>query len=149
MSDPMTQTQLITDQGFINDDWSNGFIPWENATETNWSRDAGYGLDLPNTVYGDQVLPFFPFIAMIRIAFPSSADGRGFSIAKRLRSLGYQGRLRAFGHVLSDQYAMARRTGFDEVEITTEQALRQPQDEWIFRANWQAHDYQSRLRLNA
>ena len=82
---------------------------------------------------------------MIRIAFPSFADGRGFTLARQLRDMGFSGRLRAFGHILSDQYAMARRSGFDEVEISDELAQRQPEPEWLFRANWQAHDYRSRL----
>ncbi len=83
---------------------------------------------------------------MIRIAFPKSADGRGFTLARRLRMMGYGGRLRAHGHVLADQYAMARRSGFDEVEISADLAARQPEDQWRFRADWRAHDYQSRLR---
>jgi uncharacterized protein (DUF934 family) len=82
---------------------------------------------------------------MIRITFADFADGRGFSIARRLRLSGYTGRLRAHGHVLADQYAMARRSGFDEVEIDGDLAARQPQDQWLARANWRAHDYQSRL----
>ena len=41
---------------------------------------------------------------------------------------------------------MARRAGFDEVEIDAALAARQPEDQWVFRADWQAHDYQSRLR---
>ena len=48
--------------------------------------------------------------------------------------------------MISDQYAMARRAGFDEVEISDELAARQPEAEWLFRSNWQQHDYQSRLR---
>ena len=83
---------------------------------------------------------------MIRVDFPSFADGRGFTIARRLRLMGFQGRLRAKGHVIADQYAMARRAGFDEVEISEELAARQPEDQWLARANWSAHDYQSRLR---
>ena len=43
-------------------------------------------------------------------------------------------------------YAMARRAGFDEVEISDDLAARQPEAEWLFRANWKDHDYQSRLR---
>ena len=77
---------------------------------------------------------------------PSSADGRGFTIARRLRLMGYEGRLRAKGYVIADQYAMARRSGFDEVEIPDELAARQPEGQWLARANWQAHDYQNRLR---
>ena len=83
---------------------------------------------------------------MIRIDFPSFADGRGFTLAARLRRLGYRGRLRAKGHVISDQYAMARRAGFDEVEIDDVLATRQPEGEWLARADWQAHNYQGRLR---
>jgi uncharacterized protein (DUF934 family) len=83
---------------------------------------------------------------MIRVDFPSSADGRGFTIARQLRLRGFTGRLRARGHVLSDQYAMARRAGFDEVEISDDLAARQPETDWVFRANWKDHDYQARLR---
>ncbi|MEM0976640.1 MAG: DUF934 domain-containing protein [Pseudomonadota bacterium] len=137
---------IVTDKGFHKENWDKGFIPWDQATETNWHRAAGYALDLPNTASADQVLPFFPFVEMIRIAFPSSADGRGFSIARHLRQLGFEGRLRAFGHVLADQYTMARRSGFDEVEIDDALATRQPEDQWLFRSDWKAHDYQARLR---
>ena len=31
-------------------------------------------------------------------------------------------------------------------EKADELAARQPEDQWTFRANWQAHDYQARLR---
>ncbi|MEY8099936.1 DUF934 domain-containing protein, partial [Falsihalocynthiibacter sp. S25ZX9] len=85
-------------------------------------------------------------IDMIRVDFPSSADVRGFTIARRLRLMGFVGRLRAKGHVISDQYAMARRSGFDEVEISDALAARQPAEELAFRVKWQDHDYQSRLR---
>jgi hypothetical protein len=48
--------------------------------------------------------------------------------------------------VLADQYAMARRSGFDEVEIDAALAARQPAEQWQFRADWQSNDYQARLR---
>lgn len=83
--------------------------------------------------------------ALIRITFPGFAGGRGFTLARRLRLMGYRGRLRAAGHVLADQYAMVRRCGFDEVEIDAALAARQPEDQWLRRANWLAHDYRSRL----
>jgi uncharacterized protein (DUF934 family) len=83
---------------------------------------------------------------MIRVAFPSFSDGRGFTIARQIRLLGFGGHLRAIGHIIADQYAMARRAGFDDVEISDALAARQPWEQWQFRANWRAHDYQSRLR---
>jgi len=51
--------------------------------------------------------------------------------------------------VIADQYAMARRSGFDEIEISPELASRQPEEQWLFRANeWQEYDYQARLRAH-
>ena len=41
---------------------------------------------------------------------------------------------------------MARRTGFDEVEINQDLAARQPQEQWKFRADWKDNDYQDRMR---
>jgi len=123
---------IVTDAGFAPDDWSAGF-----ETET--------ALDLPSDT-DPEALAFDAGTQMIRVDFPSFADGRGFTLARLLRLRGYRGRLRAKGHVISDQYAMARRAGFDEVEISDELAARQPEAEWLFRSNWQQHDYQSRLR---
>jgi uncharacterized protein (DUF934 family) len=60
--------------------------------------------------------------------------------------MGYRGQLLALGPVIADQYAMIRRVGFDGAEIPDEIAARQPEDQWKFRADWKAHDYQSRLR---
>jgi uncharacterized protein (DUF934 family) len=88
----------------------------------------------------------FDSIMLIAVAFPAFSDGRGFTLARHLRARGYRGRLRAVGHVIADQYAMARRSGFDEVEISDDLAARQPEDQWLARANWRAHDYRSRLK---
>lgn len=84
-------------------------------------------------------------IALVTIAFPSFADGRGFTLARRLRAQGYAGRLRAVGHVLADQYAMARRAGFDEVGISADLAARQGEDQWLARADWRAGDHRTHL----
>ncbi|WP_347313182.1 DUF934 domain-containing protein [Defluviimonas sp. SAOS-178_SWC] len=88
----------------------------------------------------------FDGIDLIRVAFPAFSDGRGFTLARQLRWRGYAGRLRAAGPVISDQYAMARRSGFDEVEIPDDLAARQPEAQWVFRADWREHDYRSRLK---
>ncbi|SFI91342.1 DUF934 domain-containing protein [Celeribacter neptunius] len=85
----------------------------------------------------------------IRVDFVSFSDGRGFTLARLLRLAGFAGRLRACGPVIADQYAMARRAGFDEVEIPDDLAARQPEAQWLARADWRAHDYQTRLRKTA
>ena len=106
----------------------------------------GVGINLPGSADPMELAGRLRDTPLIRVNFSSFADGRGFTIARRLRLMGYQGRLRAGGHVIADQYAMARRAGFDEVEISDEIAARQCEDQWQFRADWRAHDYQSRLR---
>lgn len=120
------------------------------VTDNGFSRDAadlaltGEVLDVASDTDPETV--DFAGAQAIRVDFPSFADGRGFTIARVLRRRGFVGRLRAAGHVIADQYAMARRSGFDEVEIPDDLAARQPENQWAFRADWRAHDYQSRLR---
>ncbi len=82
---------------------------------------------------------------LIRIRFDSFADGRGFSLAKRLRNAGYKGHLRAVGHIISDQFRYALDCGFDDVEITDDLAARQPEADWL--ANQPvARSYRDKLR---
>lgn len=131
---------IVTDAGFVPEDWTAGFVPLAEA-----GPDAR-ALDLANTDDPTGLAGRLGNIALIRIAFPAFNDGRGFTLARRLRMMGYTGRLRAVGHLIADQYAMARRTGFDEVEISDDLAARQPEAQWRARADWQAHDHQARLR---
>lgn len=133
-------TVIVTDTGFGSEDWTAPITPLAEAGA------QATALDLSNDTDPATLADHLDRIRMIRISFPSASDGRGFTLARQLRLMGYTGRLRACGHVIADQYAMARRAGFDEVEISDDLAGRQPQDQWIFRANWQAHDYQARLR---
>jgi len=131
---------IVSDDGFGSDDWAGGFEPLGAA------RTADAGLDLASDAMPENLAGLLEGISLIRVDFPSFADGRGFTIARQLRLMGYNGRLRARGHVIADQYAMARRAGFDEVEISADLAARQPEDQWRARADWRALDYQSRLR---
>jgi uncharacterized protein (DUF934 family) len=135
---------LVTDTGFAPDDWTAPFVVLADLA----ANDDGHAVavDLIATDDPAKLRDRLAHIDLIRVAFASFSDGRGFTIARTLRSMGYLGRLRAAGHVIADQYAMARRDGFDEVEISDDLALRQPQADWLARANWRAHDYQRRLR---
>ena len=133
---------IVTDTGFAAEDWAHGFLSPDNLP----ANDGAVGVDLAPDADVSALKDSLDRIEMIRIDFPSFADGRGFTLARNLRRMGFRGRLRAKGHVIADQYAMARRSGFDEVEISDDLALRQPQDQWLRRANWRDHDYQTRLR---
>ena len=135
---------LVTDAGFGKDDWSAPFTPYDDVAANDVFSNLA--LDLPSDFDPAALAGRLDGVDLIRVDFPSFADGRGMTIARRLRLMGFRGRLRARGHVLADQYAMARRSGFDEVEIDDDLAARQPENQWLRRADWQAHDYQSRLR---
>ena len=132
---------IVTDTGFAADDWTGPF----REAEQGVANDCTYAVDLPSDA-DPATLARLTNAPMIRINFPSFADGRGFTLAAMLRRAGFQGRLRAGGHVLADQYAMARRSGFDEVEIDDAMAARQPEPQWLARADWQQNHYQARLR---
>lgn len=125
---------IVTDTGFESFEDPAQWIPSDHRRDLASDTDPA---KLPDLLHG---------MELVRIAFPSFADGRGFTLARLIRQSGFRGRLRAHGHIIADQYAMARRSGFDDVEIDDDLAARQPEDQWLARADWQAHDYQSRLR---
>ena len=133
-------TVIVTDKGFAPDDFTGSFVSLAEVNAADTAVEIAPGDD-PRELVGR-----LGEIAAIRVLFPAFSDGRGFTHARDLRSLGFTGRLRAAGHVIADQYAMARRSGFDEVEISDELAERQPEEQWLARADWQAHHYQARLR---
>ena len=137
-------TVIVTDTGFAADDWTAAITPLAALP----ANDAGgvMAVDLGPADDPAALADRIARIDLIRVAFKAFNDGRGFTLARQLRALGYQGRLRAAGHLIADQYAMARRAGFDEVEIGDDLAARQPEAQWLARANWRAHDYQARLR---
>ena len=132
-------TVLVTDAGF-QPATDMGFVPLADLAHHQGA------VDLSNTDDPEALQAALPDLNLIRIAFPAFNDGRAFTIARRLRELGYAGILRAHGPVISDQYPMARRVGFDQVEIPDELAARQPEPQWLSHADWRAHDYQARLR---
>ena len=137
-------TTIVTDQGFSFDDWPRASCPLEAFdADPDLSPTA---LDLPGDTAPEVLEGRLAGIGHIRVIIPGFADGRGFTLARQLRRMGFKGRLRARGPLIADQYAMARRAGFDELEIPPEIAERQPEADWLARADWRAQSYQSRLR---
>jgi len=126
----------------------HGFQPVGTISSVTFAEISTHQgtLDLAQTDDPTLVLPYLGTLKLIRIAFPAFNDGRAFTIARRLRMAGFKGHLRAVGPVIADQYAMARRVGFDDVEIPDDLAARQPQAQWLARADWRAHDYLARLK---
>jgi uncharacterized protein (DUF934 family) len=135
-------TVLVTDKGFSTPE------PVAGVGLDQIAAHQGV-LDLAHTDDPTAVTGHLDSLRLIRVAFPAFNDGRAFTIARRLRMMGYKGELRATGPVIAEQYAMARRVGFDAVEIPDELAARQGQAHWLFRSDWQAHDYQARLKARS
>ena len=132
---------LVTEAGFVADDWAGRPVLSPDAL----ADAAGEGLvvELPNDHDPAELAPWLARLALIRITFPGMADGRGFSIARQLRAMGYAGRLRAVGPLIADQFRAARRVGFDEVELPDAVAARQPEAQW--RSAMERPSYQDRV----
>ena len=54
-------------------------------------------------------------LGVIGIAFPKFREGRGYSSARILREMGFEGDLRAVGDVTIDQLVFLKRAGFASV----------------------------------
>lgn len=142
-------TLIVRDDGFHEDDLSEVeflshselvLVKPEQITGDNIFVELASGDDV------GQLADYLPSISTIRIRFESFVDGRGFSLAYRLRQIGYLGRLRAEGYIIADQYPLARKSGFDEVVISDDLAKRQPEIDWPLGNPVQKPDYQSRLQ---
>ena len=105
----------------------------------------GQAVEVPPTTAPEALAGLVAGAELVKVLFPSFSDGRGFTLGRLIRDAGYTGRLRATGPIIADQYGMARRSGFDEVEIPDDLAARQGEAQWRARADWQAHDYRARL----
>lgn len=128
---------LVTPEGFA------PVEPIEFAPASSLPSEDVFAIDLPVDTNLENIAPHFDHIQIIRIPVSKFGDGRGFSLAQRLRDLGYQGRIRAHGHMISDQFRYALECGISEVEIDDDLAKRQPQELW--QPNPLGQNYQERL----
>ena len=138
---------LIKDGYFISDEWrrlGEGDEPPVSASKLILGQgdfaergaslvEAGHeiGIEISNDTDPEALASHFPSLTLILVPFPKAADGRGFSLATRLRRLSFSGELRAAGFLIADQYALARSCGFDTIEIPDSLAARQPEPHWL------------------
>lgn len=79
------------------------------------------GLFLETETDYTALAPHIRKLDFVDIHFPAFTDGRGFSLAVRLRKdLGFKGEIRASGHVIPDQALFLLRAGFDTADVTQE-----------------------------
>lgn len=124
---------LIRNGAFAADDWvsvaDDAALPegasaivsiarFQKEREALLARAGALGLRLKSdespVPLGEDIHRF----ALVAIEFPLFKDGRGFSYGRRLREqMGFQGALRAVGHILPDQAQFLDRCGFTEFEV--------------------------------
>lgn len=106
------------------------------------ASNEAVGVEVANTVTIETLAPYLGRVALIAIAFPAFSDGRGFTLARRLRRAGFAGTLRAVGPLIADQFSYALACGFDEVELPEASAARQPVAQWLAAAGLISATYQ-------
>ena len=145
----MSEWVIITNKGFSSDDWiSRSVIEPANILSDNFREEQlkKAHLKLGNDFQVETLKSFLPYLNTISIEFPSEKDGRGFSLAKRLRQLGYLGTLRAAGHVIVDHYRHAIQSGFNQIAIPANLAKRMPEPYWQQQIDSFTPSYQEKLQ---
>lgn len=139
-------TVIVTQEGFGADTWAGvPFLPFDLVSIGQDLPAGSLAVEFPNDRDPADLAPWLERIAVIRVAFPAMGDGRGLSIARRLRAMGYRGTLRAAGPLIADQVTAARSVGFDEIELPDAIAARQPERQW---RRVRTQSYQTRLRAD-
>ena len=108
--------------------WLVPFGVWIAQRESLQARVGEIGVWLSPADDLNAVAAEFAAWPLIAIDFPKFTDGRGYSIAWRLRNHHqYSGELRAIGNVLVDQLFFMLRVGFDTLaldpKVSSETAL--------------------------
>ncbi len=97
--------------------WREQRTPWRGRS----AADGRWGVLLENTDDPRLLVEDFDKLALIAVRFPKFTDGRGYSIARLLRRLGWNGELRAVGDVQRDQLFYMTRCGFDAFALRDDQ----------------------------
>ena len=153
----MSEWIIITNKGFSSDDWSNlpvvlpeailsGPKYWQQFGKIQTEYLGKVQLKLGNDFQVEALESVLTHLRAISIDFPTANDGRGFSLARRLRELGYQSILRAQGHCVVDHYRHAIQCGFDQIAISPELAKRMPESYWKKQVNIPMPNYQEKLQ---
>ena len=71
---------------------------------------------------------------VVRLQVDGFADGRGFSVARQLRLLGFTGVIEVIGDLLPDQLPMAVASGIDAILIRVGHAKRCGENHWRLKS---------------
>ena len=123
---------LTCDGALIDDHWA-ALAPGDGAEDAQPAllpldaylarpQSAAHGVWLAPTDDPAALDAHLASVPLVAVQFPKFADGRGYSIAARLRRRGYRGDLRAIGEVLVDQLFMLKRVGFTSFALRADQS---------------------------
>jgi uncharacterized protein (DUF934 family) len=82
------------------------------------ARPGRLGVLFPNSERAESIRLFLPNLGLVILPFPAFTDGRSFSLARQIRSLGYPCELRASGPILPDQLGFLAEVGFDSFAVS-------------------------------
>jgi len=81
------------------------FERWQAERDSFAGRNTKLGVRVRSATLAPAIAADLDRFALVAVEFPKFRDGRGFSTARELRErYGYEGEIRAVGHVLPDQY---------------------------------------------
>lgn len=97
---------------------------WRENREALTAIDGSLALRLPNDAEVEDIADDLSAFAAVIVEFPTFSDGRGFSQARQLREqCGFEGEIRATGHIIRDQYLFLHRCGVNAIEVADAKAL--------------------------
>lgn len=91
---------------------------WRAEKDALIARPDAVGVRLKSSQLATEVAADLGSLSLVALEFPKFRDGRAFSAARELRErFGYKGEIRAFGHIIPDQYLFLTRVGVDTVVV--------------------------------
>ena len=96
---------------------------WDEHKGALKNRAGKVGVQIQGDAEPEVIADDLKDLDVVAIHFPVFRDGRGFSLARILRRLGFAGELRATGDVLRDQMFFLQRCGFDAFEPRADRCI--------------------------
>lgn len=117
-------------------------IPLERAGEALGLNIAAPGIEIAVSTSFEAIEKYLARISLVSIAIGGFADGRCFSLARRIRRSGFAGAIRITGPLIADQFPYALACGVDQIQLPEASAVRQPSAQWIAAAAQISATYQ-------
>jgi uncharacterized protein (DUF934 family) len=134
---------LVRDRRAVEDDWitldDDAAVPAGGSVIVSlarWRRDctsligtaARIGVRLSGDDAVADIADALDRLDLVALAFPAFTDGRAYSMARLLRERhGFDGEVRAVGHILRDQASLMARCGFDAFELGAQVSI----EDWL------------------